>query len=223
MQQVIVCKVYYLLLASEEYPLQCACLVWVVSITSLLLFVVNQVEYVEYVCTCSQLVFLIISFSSSSWPVLYMLSFYAISHQEMNILTFDFSPSFQQHSLFFVIFFSPLPPSVVSFSSSLFSLFLSFFSPLPLPLPLPLLFPPLLPQVINSNVPYGDTFYVSCTFCMTCVAHNRTRLRVTSNICFKKNCWGVVKSKRGREEGVSEKEIGKGQGGRETEGGEVRS
>lgn len=49
-------------------------------------------------------------------------------------------------------------------------------------------------DVINGNVPYGDTFYVSCLFCMTRVAHNKTRLRVTSNICFKKNCWGVVKN-----------------------------
>ncbi len=49
-------------------------------------------------------------------------------------------------------------------------------------------------QVINGNIPYGDAFYVSCRFCMTRVAHNRTRLRVTSNICFRKNCWGVVKS-----------------------------
>jgi hypothetical protein len=49
-------------------------------------------------------------------------------------------------------------------------------------------------DVINSNIPYGDTFYVSCLFCMTRVAHNQTRLRVTSNICFKKNCWGVVKN-----------------------------
>ncbi|XP_019852961.1 PREDICTED: GRAM domain-containing protein 1B-like [Amphimedon queenslandica] len=49
-------------------------------------------------------------------------------------------------------------------------------------------------DVVNSNIPYGDTFYVSCTFCMTRVAHNKTRLRVTGNICFKKNCWGVVKN-----------------------------
>ena len=50
-------------------------------------------------------------------------------------------------------------------------------------------------QVVNGNVPYGDAFYVSILFCMTRVAHDKTRLRVTGNICFKKNCWGVVKSK----------------------------
>ena len=49
-------------------------------------------------------------------------------------------------------------------------------------------------QVMNRNIPYADTFFVSCQYCMTRVAHNKTRLRVTANINFRKSCWGVVKS-----------------------------
>ena len=30
---------------------------------------------------------------------------------------------------------------------------------------------------------------------MTRVAHGKTRLRITSNINFRKSCWGVIKSK----------------------------
>ncbi len=49
-------------------------------------------------------------------------------------------------------------------------------------------------QVVNHNIPYGDTFYTVCRYCVTRVAHNKTRLRVTANIKFKKSCWGLVKS-----------------------------
>ena len=49
-------------------------------------------------------------------------------------------------------------------------------------------------QVLNRNIPYADTFFVSCQYCMTRVAHDKTRLRITANINFKKSCWGVVKS-----------------------------
>ena len=58
----------------------------------------------------------------------------------------------------------------------------------------PFIWSPMV-QVVNGNIPYGDTFFVSCQFCMTRVSHDKARLRITSNICFKKNCWGLVKSK----------------------------
>ena len=53
-------------------------------------------------------------------------------------------------------------------------------------------------QVVNHNIPYSDTFYVACRYCMTRVTHNQTRLRITANIKFKKTCWGLVKSKCGK-------------------------
>ena len=49
-------------------------------------------------------------------------------------------------------------------------------------------------KVCNENIPYSDTFFVSCRFCLTRVAHNKTRFLVTANINFKKKCWGMVQS-----------------------------
>ena len=49
-------------------------------------------------------------------------------------------------------------------------------------------------QVVNHNIPYSDTFFVACRYCITRVTHNQTRLRIMANIKFKKTCWGLVKS-----------------------------
>ncbi|KAL5499935.1 hypothetical protein EMCRGX_G011409 [Ephydatia muelleri] len=49
-------------------------------------------------------------------------------------------------------------------------------------------------EVCNGNIPYSDTFFVSCRFCLTRVAHNKTRFLVTANINFKKKCWGMVQN-----------------------------
>jgi len=49
-------------------------------------------------------------------------------------------------------------------------------------------------EVVNGNIPYSDTFFVSCRYCMTRVAHDKTRVRITANINFKKSCWGLVKN-----------------------------
>jgi hypothetical protein len=49
-------------------------------------------------------------------------------------------------------------------------------------------------EVMNRNIPYADTFFVSCQYCLTRVAHDKTRLRITANINFRKSCWGVVKN-----------------------------
>ena len=47
---------------------------------------------------------------------------------------------------------------------------------------------------MNRNIPYADTFFVSCQYCMTRVAHDKSRLRITANINYRKSCWGVIKS-----------------------------
>ena len=44
-------------------------------------------------------------------------------------------------------------------------------------------------QVVNHNIPYSDTFFVACRYCITRVTHNQTRLRIMANIKFKKTCW----------------------------------
>lgn len=76
-------------------------------------------------------------------------------------------------------------------TSSLPSFCASFLLPPSPSLPLSSLLPS---QVVNHNIPYGDTFYTVCRYCVTRVAHKKTRLRVTANIKFKKSCWGLVKS-----------------------------
>ena len=50
-------------------------------------------------------------------------------------------------------------------------------------------------EVINAGVPYSDNFYVINRYCITRVAKGRTRLRITSQIKYRKNVWGLVKSK----------------------------
>ena len=50
-------------------------------------------------------------------------------------------------------------------------------------------------EVVNAGVPYSDNFYVINRYCITRVAKNRTRLRITSQIKYRKNVWGLVKSK----------------------------
>jgi hypothetical protein len=49
-------------------------------------------------------------------------------------------------------------------------------------------------EVNNSNIPHGDKFYTKVKVCITRVTHNSSRLRVTSNIAFRKSCWSVVKT-----------------------------
>ncbi|CAI8027733.1 Protein Aster-B [Geodia barretti] len=49
-------------------------------------------------------------------------------------------------------------------------------------------------EVMNRNIPYAETFFVSCQYCMTRVAHDKMRLRITANINYRKSCWGVVKN-----------------------------
>ena len=50
-------------------------------------------------------------------------------------------------------------------------------------------------EVINSGVPYADNFMVFNRYCLTRVSANKSRLRVTSHVKYRKSVWGLVKSK----------------------------
>ena len=44
------------------------------------------------------------------------------------------------------------------------------------------------------GIPYADAFYVINRYCLTRVSKEKCRLRVTSEVKFRKSVWGVVKS-----------------------------
>ena len=46
-----------------------------------------------------------------------------------------------------------------------------------------------------SGIPYADAFYVMNRYCLTRVSKEKSRLRVTSEVKYRKSVWGVVKSK----------------------------
>jgi len=50
-------------------------------------------------------------------------------------------------------------------------------------------------EVSNANIPYADSFYVTNRYCITKVSAHKSRLRVSSEIHYKKHVWGLVKSK----------------------------
>ena len=45
------------------------------------------------------------------------------------------------------------------------------------------------------GIPYADSFSVLNRYCLTRVSKETSRLRVTSEVKYKKSVWGVVKSK----------------------------
>lgn len=45
------------------------------------------------------------------------------------------------------------------------------------------------------GIPYADAFYVVNRYCLTRVSKDKSRLRVTSEVKYRKSVWGVVKSK----------------------------
>lgn len=45
------------------------------------------------------------------------------------------------------------------------------------------------------GIPYGDTFDIGTTYCMSRVSSNKCRLRVHGGTIYRKSCWGIVKSK----------------------------
>ena len=46
-----------------------------------------------------------------------------------------------------------------------------------------------------TGIPYADAFYVVNRYCLTRVSKTKSRLRVTSEVKYRKSVWGVVKSK----------------------------
>ncbi|XP_014020991.1 protein Aster-A isoform X4 [Salmo salar] len=49
-------------------------------------------------------------------------------------------------------------------------------------------------EVITSGIPYQDYFYTVHRYCLTAVNKNKSRLRVSSDICYKKQPWSLVKA-----------------------------
>ena len=50
-------------------------------------------------------------------------------------------------------------------------------------------------ECVPSGIPYADAFYVVNRYCLTRVSKEKSRLRVTSEVKYRKSVWGVVKSK----------------------------
>ncbi|TRY96043.1 hypothetical protein DNTS_021162 [Danionella cerebrum] len=49
-------------------------------------------------------------------------------------------------------------------------------------------------EVITSGIPYQDYFYTVHRYCLTAVNKHKSRLRVSSNICYRKQPWSLVKA-----------------------------
>ncbi|XP_051575750.1 protein Aster-A-like isoform X2 [Myxocyprinus asiaticus] len=49
-------------------------------------------------------------------------------------------------------------------------------------------------EVITSGIPYQDYFYTVHRYCLTSVNNYKSRLRVSSNICYRKQPWSLVKA-----------------------------
>ncbi|XP_057690054.1 protein Aster-A-like [Corythoichthys intestinalis] len=49
-------------------------------------------------------------------------------------------------------------------------------------------------EVITSGIPYQDYFYTVHRYCLTAINKNKSRLRVSSDICYRKQPWSLVKT-----------------------------
>ncbi|KAJ8289724.1 hypothetical protein GJAV_G00004550 [Gymnothorax javanicus] len=49
-------------------------------------------------------------------------------------------------------------------------------------------------EVITSGIPYQDYFYTVHRYCLTAVNRHKSRLRVSSDICYRKQPWSLVKA-----------------------------
>lgn len=49
-------------------------------------------------------------------------------------------------------------------------------------------------EVITSGIPYQDYFYTVHRYCLTSINKNKSRLRVSSDICYRKQPWSLVKT-----------------------------
>lgn len=48
----------------------------------------------------------------------------------------------------------------------------------------------------STNTPYGNTFDVGLTYCITRISKNMCRLKCYGGVIYRKSCWGVLKSNR---------------------------
>uniref|UniRef100_A0AAY4B233 VASt domain-containing protein n=1 Tax=Denticeps clupeoides TaxID=299321 RepID=A0AAY4B233_9TELE len=49
-------------------------------------------------------------------------------------------------------------------------------------------------EVITSGIPYQDYFYTVHRYCLTSINKHKSRLRVSSDICYRKQPWSLVKA-----------------------------
>ncbi|XP_035991433.1 protein Aster-A isoform X2 [Fundulus heteroclitus] len=49
-------------------------------------------------------------------------------------------------------------------------------------------------EVITSGIPYQDYFYTVHRYCLTSISKHKSRLRVSSDICYRKQPWSLVKT-----------------------------
>ncbi|XP_061530078.1 protein Aster-A isoform X3 [Phycodurus eques] len=49
-------------------------------------------------------------------------------------------------------------------------------------------------EVITSGIPYQDYFYTVHRYCLTAINKNKSRLRISSDICYRKQPWSLVKA-----------------------------
>jgi len=49
-------------------------------------------------------------------------------------------------------------------------------------------------ECINGGVPYSENFYVLNRYCISRLSKNKTRVRVTSAIKYRKSVWGFVRN-----------------------------
>uniref|UniRef100_A0A3B3V834 GRAM domain containing 1A n=1 Tax=Poecilia latipinna TaxID=48699 RepID=A0A3B3V834_9TELE len=49
-------------------------------------------------------------------------------------------------------------------------------------------------EVLTSGIPYQDYFYTVHRYCLTSISKHKSRLRVSSDICYRKQPWSLVKA-----------------------------
>lgn len=49
-------------------------------------------------------------------------------------------------------------------------------------------------ECYNGGVPYADDFFTTIRYCITKVADDRTRLRISGQVTYKKHIWGLIKT-----------------------------
>jgi VAD1 Analog of StAR-related lipid transfer domain len=49
-------------------------------------------------------------------------------------------------------------------------------------------------ECVNGGIPYGENFYVVNRYCISRVSSTKCRLRITSQIKYRKSVWGIVKN-----------------------------